>query len=289
MKKSIERFTLEEIESNNLLPTYLEQEIPFIATHVFTYDSDRLTPDYIKNNFGDDNCKGMGWYNSNSVDNEIIGTPEIVKQVMHRSDMSFREMPMRIFMQPGGHVTLPHYDGNSLHGLNLQVMGRKKWILTSPHTPLPTIPFMFAGMVKRDFHYDPAKYDFMEFETRSGDLLFLPRYWYHEVHSLDKVNLNINWVFTPLEPNENCLLGRREVEIVKLRKLMPLINKAFPDDLNSYGGRGREIINRYTANVNNFRAFTRLLKEILKYPQMLILANQLKARAKEFSENNFNV
>lgn len=289
MKKSIERFTLEEIKSNNLLPTYLEQEIPFIATNVFTYDSNQLTPEYIKENFGKDNCKSMGWYNSNSVDNEIIGIPEIVRQVMHRSDMSFREMPMRIFMQPRGHVTLPHYDGNSLHGLNLQVIGRKKWILTSPHTPLPTIPFMFAGMVKRDFYYDPVKYDFMEFETGSGDLLFLPRYWYHEVHSLDKVNLNINWVFTPLEPNEDSLLGRREVEIVKLRKLIPLINKVFPDDLDSYGGRGREIINRYTANVNNFRAFTRLLKEILKYPKMFVLANQLKARAKEFSENNFNV
>jgi hypothetical protein len=204
--------------------------------------------------------------------------------------MSVRKSPMRLFMQPRGHVTLPHYDGNSLHGFNQQVIGKKKWIVTSPNTPLPNIPFMFASLVGKNFKYNPRVYDFYEFETVPGDLIFLPRYMVHEVHSMEPVNLNLNWVCTPTSPNESSILGRREVEIVKLRKTLPLINKAFfPDNFSSYGGQGQELIDRYSREVSNTRMLKRLVKELAGYPRLLVLAKQLKERANEFSKNNFNV
>lgn len=289
MKHDIKYFRSDEIDLNSFVPAFLFEERPFIIRGIQACDTNLLSPNDIKKIFCNESKKDMGWYNSALIDDSTIRVPTIVKKVMARRDMSFRKFPMRVFMQPKGHITLPHYDGNSLHVMNLQVAGKKKWILTSPYTPLPTMPFMFAGMVPRDFYYDPKKYDFMEFETLPGDLLFVPRYWYHEVHSLDKVNLNFTWVFTPFFPNEDNPLGKREVEIIKLRKLFPLINKIFPDNIKEYGGRGEEIINHYISNVNNLRILARFLKEVMKYPKLLFLVKELKMRANEFAINNFNV
>lgn len=284
-KKPLSSLSYEEFVKLNLLP-----EKPVVIRQVFTFDSTVLTPEYILKNFTDENKREAGWFDADLVDNDIIRIPEIVKTVLSRTDMSVRKLPMRLFMQPYGHVTLPHYDGNSLNGLNLQILGTKHWIITSPNTPLPNIPFMFAGLVGKDFKYDPKKYDFYEFDTEPGDLLFIPRYWYHEVHSKSPVNLNLNWVFTPKYPNQTSILGRREVEIIKLRKSMSLINKAFfPDKFSDYGGQGEQLIERYSRNVGTFRMLSRLLKELCGYPKLLFLAGQIRERANELTNNNFNV
>lgn len=290
MKLEIAKESITELSYQQFVEKYLLPETPLIIRNVMSFDEKKLTPDYILKNFTDENKREAGWFDADLVDDATIQIPELVKSVLARKDMSVRKSPMRLFMQPGGHVTLPHYDGNSLHGLNQQIIGKKHWIITSPNTPLPNIPFMFAGLVGKNFKYDPDKYDFYEFDTEPGDILFLPRYWYHEVHSLESVNLNLNWVFTPTTPNQSSILGRREVEIVKLRKTLPIINSAFfPDKFVNYGGKGKELIDSYSDGVSNYRMIKRLIKELFGYPKLLILASQLKARANEFSKNNFNV
>lgn len=290
MQLTIDKVSINDIDYDDFVEKYLLTEKPVVLQDVNTFDTAVLTPEYIKQNFTDENKREAGWFDADLVENDVIKIPKLVSQILARDDMSVRKSPMRLFMQPGGHITLPHYDGNSLHGLNQQVYGRKKWIITSPNTPLPNIPFMFAGLVGKDFTYDANKYDFYEFETTPGDLLFLPRYWYHEVHSLGQVNLNINWVFTPMQPNQSSVLGKREVEIVKLRQSWPIINKAFfPDNFTNYGGKGKELIDSYSKGVSFSRMVTRLLKELSGYPKLIMLKNQLKSRAEEFSKNNFNV
>jgi hypothetical protein len=290
MRLEIDKRKLCDLPYEEFVEKYLLPEKPLVIQKVMSFNKEVLTPSYILENFNDENMREAGWFDAKLVDNAMIKIPEIVKSVLERHDMSVRKSPMRLFMQPGGHVTLPHYDGNSLHGLNQQIIGKKKWIVTSPNTPLPNIPFMFASMVGKNFKYNPTVHDFYEFETAPGDLLFLPRYMVHEVHSLEPVNLNLNWVCTPTYPNESSLLGRREVEIVKLRKTLPLINKAFfPDKFLNYGGHGQELIDRYSRDVNTIRMFKRLVKELAGYPRLLLLAKQLKERANEFSTNNFNV
>jgi hypothetical protein len=289
MRLKIDKKNLSDLPYDEFVENYLLPEKPLVIQKVITFNK-VLTPSYILENFSHENKREAGWFDADLVDNGTIKIPEIVKSVLDRQDMSVRKSPMRLFMQPRGHVTLPHYDGNSLHGFNQQVIGKKKWIVTSPNTPLPNIPFMFASLVGKNFKYNPRVYDFYEFETVPGDLIFLPRYMVHEVHSMEPVNLNLNWVCTPTSPNESSILGRREVEIVKLRKTLPLINKAFfPDNFSSYGGQGQELIDRYSREVSNTRMLKRLVKELAGYPRLLVLAKQLKERANEFSKNNFNV
>lgn len=290
MKLEIERFAMKDINIDSFLEKYLTEEKPFILTGVNSYDAEKLTPDYMRNFFAKDSSKkGLGWYNSPLVDNDVIQTPEIVKGILRRSDMSFRKQPMRAFMQPGGHVTLPHYDGNSIHVFNLQVTGRKRWVLVSSKTPLPTLPFMFAGMVPDNYQYDPEKLDFLECETSAGELLFLPRYWYHEVCTLARLNMNFTWVFTPKFAKIDNPVGKREVEMLKLRKIFPPINKILLEDFSDYGGGGSELVNEYSKNVSSFRAMTRFFKEAMKYPRAAFVYKGLKARANKFVVNNFNV
>jgi hypothetical protein len=290
MKLEMDRLAISDLGYEKFVSHYLLPEKPLIISQVNNFDTNLLTPEYVLENFTNEKKREAGWFDADLVDDGTIRIPDIVKSVLARKDMSVRKSPMRLFMQPGGHVTLPHYDGNSLHGLNQQVTGKKRWILTSPRTPLPCVPFMFAGLVGKDFIYDPVKFDFYDFETEPGDMLFIPRYWYHEVHSLGKVNLNLNWVFTPTTPNLNSILGRREAEIVKLRKSLPLVNKAFfPDKFSNYGGQGKELIDVYSKDINSLQMFSRLFKELAGYPKLLLLAKQIKQRANEFSKNNFNI
>ncbi|MEP7702690.1 cupin-like domain-containing protein [Paraglaciecola sp. 25GB23A] len=290
MKLDIDKVALPDLKDSVFIEQYLIPEKPLIISQVNTFDTNILTPNYVLEHFTDETKREAGWFDADLVDNGTIQIPTIVKMILAREDMSVRQSPMRLFMQPQGHVTLPHYDGNSLHGLNQQVLGKKHWIITSPNTPLPSIPFMFAGLVGKDFTYNPDKFDFYEFDTLPGDILFLPRYWYHEVHSMEPINLNLNWVFTPTTPNLNSILGRREVEIVKLRNTMPLVNSAFfPDKFSNYGGQGKELIDAYSKDVSNWKMLRRLFQELAGYPKLLILAKQIKQRAAEFSKNNFNV
>lgn len=290
MRMEIDRVDINSIDYDTFVEKYLLPEKLVVLTGIDVTSHASLSPQNIKERFAKDDMKRAGWFDVNMTQDEEMMVPEIVRQILDRDDMCVREAPMRVFMQPGGHKTLPHYDGNSLHGLNLQVAGKKKWILTSPKTPLPFMPFMFAAMVKPEFDYPDDKYDVYEFETNPGDMLFLARYTCHEVHSLCDININFNWVFTPDAPNESSPLGKREVEIVKLRKSMPWVNSVFfPDDFTKYGGQGEALIKRYSHDVGALRTFGRFMSELVKFPLLPFYAKGLKKQAGDFDKNNFNV
>lgn len=290
MQLTIERIDIKDIDYEGFVEKYLTLEKPVIISGVKNFDPKALTPQYIKQTFAKNELRSAGWFDSELPDNgDKVKVPDLVNQVMAREDMSLRKRPMRVFMQPKGHRTLPHYDGNSLHGFNLQITGEKKWILSSPNTPLPTVPFMFVGMVNRDFKVTSDQHDYYELTTKAGDLLFLPRYWFHEVYSIGKVNLNMNWVCTPVSPSVDSKLGRRECELLKVRSVFVFMNKLFPDKFSEYGGQGKVITDSYIKNISYFRVLTRCLKEISGIPKMLFLLKSIKSGANEFSENNFKI
>ena len=196
---------------------------------------------------------------------------------------------MRLFMQPKGHKTLYHYDGNSLHGFNLQMKGKKHWYLISPHTPLDSAPLMFVSLVSRDFMPDVQIHDYYDFETGVGEMLFLPRYWVHSVSTLAEENINYNWVVTPMFPNHESPLGKRESELLFLRKKLPFINKFLVDDFGKYGGKGEVITERYVKDVGFLRLLTRIGKELSVVPKTLFLLKEIKSMADDFEKNNFKV
>ena len=215
--------------------------------------------------------------------------PSLLHKVLIRKDMSVRPLGMRLFMQPNKHKTLYHYDGNSLHGFNLQMKGKKHWFLISPLTPTPFAPLMFVSLIAKDFMPNEDYHDYYDFETLPGEMLFLPRYWIHSVSTLEDENINYNWVMTPTFPNENSPLGRRESELLFLRKKIPFINRFLVDSYGEYGGKGEAIIEKYIDSVGYVRLVTRIVKELSYLPKTLFLMKEIKSMAKEFEKNNFRV
>jgi hypothetical protein len=128
-----------------------------------------------------------------------------------------------------------------------------------------------------------------EFETHPGEMLFLPRYWIHKVYSLDEINLNLNWVCTPKNPNIQSKLGKREIEILTLRKTFPYLNKFFHEDFKNYGGEGKELIKNYTKKSSFINIIFRIFKEILVLPRTIFFAKNVKKQAKKFENNNFDI
>jgi len=288
MKFIIDKIPLSEMTYDKFVNTYLLPEKPLILTGVDTYNENDITSEYVKNLFEDESKKSIGWYEAplSPTDRTL---PPFVHEVLAREDMSVRALPMRLFMQPNGHKTLYHYDGNSLHGFNLQMKGKKDWCLISPHTPLTSAPLMFVSLVAKDFTPNTNKYDYCEFETVAGEMLFLPRYWIHSVSTCAEENINYNWVVTPTFPNTTSPLGRRESELLFLRKKIPFLNRFLVDSYGEYGGAGECITNEYMKDVGYLRMCTRIFKEVSSLPKTLFLMKEIKSMAHEFEENNFKV
>lgn len=292
MKLTIERIPIDSLSYEDFVRRFYEPEIPVILTDAGVASPGVLTPDYLHSTFRVKSREKVGWYDAEMPTDPQAGPiriPSLVSSTLGRNDVVHRSTPMRVWLQPGGHKTLLHYDKNSLHGFNAQVHGRKSWILVSPATPLPTVPFNFVALVKEGFIPDSARYDVMEFKTHPGDMLFLPRYWYHGVATECDVNNNINWVFSPDSPNLRSEFGRRECEMLKLRQMMPLLFRWFPGSLNGYAGDGKRVVPRYVAGIGPLKAMIRLLKECLRLPRLLWLSKDIRRQAKTFARNNFNV
>lgn len=269
---------------------YLLPEKPVLIRDVKIPDASIVNVDYIKTTFLSESSRRPGWVVSGLVDNDAIKIPLLVKLTLARSDIRLCAEPMRLFLQPGRHTTLPHFDGNSLHGFNLQVQGSKRWIIVSPDTPLPSVPFTNVGMPPRGFDYDPGKYDFCEFVTRPGDMVFLPRYWFHEVHALEEKNLNFNWVLTPSFPNGSSRIGKRENELAAIARRSPLLDKFLCfGRFNGYGGQGEELLQEYSRGIGLTRMIGRFLTEIAGYPVLLFRLRHVMNRVNEYKRNNFRV
>lgn len=193
-----------------------------------------------------------------------------------------RDTHVRLWGAPQGTLTSWHYDGNGIHGLNLQVLGRKYWQLVSPETPLPTYPFVYASPQgaqplnarQRD------ELDWLEFETGPGDLLFLPRLWSHYVLSLDAWNANMNLVFTPLSL-ANSALARREYGRVaalaalqhsRIARLLPASIRASGDAVG-YGGAE----DHFRSHVPRAEVVKSALNELRMFPLASVVLHYRRA------------
>lgn len=288
MKQKITRIPIRDIDYEHFVKDYLLPEKPVIITGVDTYNEDEITSENVKKLFKDESRKSIGWYEAPILSSDET-IPTLLHKVLERDDMSVRPLGMRLFMQPYGHKTLYHYDGNSLHGFNLQLKGTKHWYLVSPQTPLSSAPLMFVSLVPKGFTPDDNKHDYYDFETKPGEMLFLPRYWIHSVSTKAQENINYNWVMTPMFPQKNSPLGRRESELLFLRKKVPFINRYLVDKFDEYGGKGEMIIERYIKDIGYSRLLFRILKELANVPKTLFLIKEIKDMASEFEKNNFKV
>jgi len=154
-----------------------------------------------------------------------------------------RDLPIRVWIACGGTVSPWHYDGNSLDGFNVQVRGRKHFMLVSPSTPLACFPLLTEA--RASFRGEDAlspRHCRASFVLEAGDMLYLPRYWFHRVQALDALNINVNWVWTDADfgaaapSRTERREGERVAVLVAWASLVNRLRRRRTAALAGYGG-----------------------------------------------------
>ncbi|MBL4868209.1 MAG: cupin-like domain-containing protein [Pseudomonadales bacterium] len=277
---SIESIQYSSISEEAFIKNYYLPEKPVLLKGIRILKEEMCNPEYIRKRFWDDTLKRPGWYSAPLPnENDDIKVPPIYRTLCNNDDTLVHETPMRVWMHSKGNITPWHYDLGGCHGFNAQVKGSKRWVIVSPQTPLPSVPLTHLGAVGVDFVPNSNKTTYYEFTTNPGDLLFIPRGWSHTVQTLEDVSINLNWLLTPVKPNLDTPVGRRECEIIKLLNtyLSILIVKK-KDDENSED----MVQNFIMKNISSTAAFIRLLKELCKLPRALFTAPKLVSALRNY-------
>jgi hypothetical protein len=94
----------------------------------------------------------------------------------------------RVWNHEKNNITQWHYDGNGIDVINICFNGKKKFILTEPNSQI-TLPFTNITLLET---YD-RKYEYI---LEPGDLLLIPRFWFHKVISLKNETITMNFCLT---------------------------------------------------------------------------------------------
>ncbi len=237
-----------------------------------TWDPDRLRS-YIEER---EAKLGAWWWDVTSdFRNGDYQTPAILSHLQRTCELQFREHPVRVWIAGRKTRSGWHYDGNSLDSLNVQVKGRKRFALLSPETPLGC--YAFDSLVLRQMYAGTrllnAHHDYTIFDLAAGDMLFLPRYWFHTVESQHDVNINLNWVWTDLDtaagPSRTAT-RERECVAVRLwvrRTIDRLRCRQIPRGLAQYGNsEGIEVPDRFYRETPSHRLLLRAALELATIP-----------------------
>ncbi|MCR9206910.1 MULTISPECIES: cupin-like domain-containing protein [Rhodopirellula] len=219
------------------------------------------------------------WYDvRQEMIDDVCTTPPVVTESMNPDTAFLRDNCVRVWFNSGGHTTPWHYDGHSLHVFNLQLKGKKRWTIVAPETPLPNMPFSKTCLFEENSLKGKRVY---EFDLCEGDMVFLPRYWFHHVHSVGELNVNVNWVLMPKQQPAATKIAARESEILwlldKTRFAMPSGVKWM---LDNFAGAGEPALKTLTKDVSMGRGISRVAKEVIRSPMVILAIPTLIRKAK---------
>jgi len=204
---------------------YYETETPVIIENIGeNWPAISLwNEDYIRQKLAKDKSAKAAslwyWMEKGTLE-EDYETPEIIDQLLHADDVFPRTELMRIWAHKKGNVSSWHYDANMVNVFNVQMTGKKEWLLVSPDTPLTCYPFTsFAVMDDNDKNIFRNK-TYTQVILNKGDMLYIPPLWFHKVFSLDEENLNLNWIFTKKQTNIKSITLVRELDRYALQSYL---------------------------------------------------------------------
>ncbi|MEO8700458.1 MAG: cupin-like domain-containing protein [Kofleriaceae bacterium] len=130
------------------------------------------------------------------------------------------------FSGPGVYTWL-HYDNNACHNLNAQLVGSKRCVLYAPDELARMAPFVLGGdnpaynCSSLDVEREPLAGG-LTGQLDTGDLLFIPAWWFHSFTHAGDFNANVNVWWKPETPRWNAVAARQAlVDSVAAAKLDP--------------------------------------------------------------------
>ncbi len=223
-----------DLETFRLSPEYLrtrigEREYPVLSTDSgflsYERDSVKLSFGEFAARLGAQRPEGPFFYFKNST--KLLPTELDDAHLITGLSRFFTKSVIRNLWISRGSITVGlHFD--AAENLNIQVRGRKRFVLfppgTSPYYPCPF--FSQTAHISEVFREGPEldRARFPRFDPsrgreailEEGEILYLPPYWWHQVTSLGDINVNVNtWCFPSLRkqllhPNQ-ALRGHYQV------------------------------------------------------------------------------
>lgn len=189
----------------------------------------------------------------------------------------------RLFLHPQGHVTGLHYEGNLLDVFSLQLRGTKRWKLRRGDRDHQLLPFYF---LEHQASYAPlgAPPDWTYvIDLQPGELLFLPRGWYHHVECPSDDNVALSLVSAPRDPDalDSVTLDTYREQLALQYHLRALLPARFADKLQTFvtgdAATGLGWARHYIASVSR-RAMLRRLASDLGVVTPKMVASMLRDR-----------
>ncbi len=151
------------------------------------------------------------WMERNTL-KEDYQTPAIIDQLIDSNNVFPRTEIMRIWLHHKGNISSWHYDANMVNVFNVQVTGRKQWLLVSPDTPLACYPFINFAVMDGNDEKNLRNKVCSQFYLEEGDMLYIPPLWFHKVISCRQENISLNWIFTKKQTSVVSKTLKRELE-----------------------------------------------------------------------------
>ena len=150
------------------------------------------------------------------------------------------------------------------------------------------MPFSQVAQTAAGWQPNPSQHDYMAITTEPGDMLFVPRYWSHQVHSLEACNVNLNWVWTPHQRNTQVAVGRRECAVLKLRWLLGRFGGfKYGVHIHNYADAGQNLLRTYTNALPRGLLLKTLLVELYNIVSSVPHRRSVASRMAQMSTNNF--
>jgi hypothetical protein len=184
------------------------------------------------------------YFEHNEISQRLFNLP-IFKQLANDRRIKFRQQ-MRLWQHQQGNISALHYDQRSTDLFNLCLTGKKQWLFAPPSAPVKCWPFYNIALPWQTQRNLPWQTATME----AGDLLFIPRNWFHQVTTLANNTQNINLIFNRLDNGD---MQAREAELAALRATF-IPHYVYGDN--------NPAINQTIQHVSFFRRIKRLLKEL---------------------------
>jgi len=188
---------------------HVETNTPFLLKRALSESACGRVADMIRAAELDETAYG-GYPVDRAVGARVERELPLFETLRERADL-YVQPDTRMWRHRKGNFTRNHYDGNGVHVVNLCLAGSKRFSIAPPGT-FWTLPLSNIGIVP-----DPSGFKY-EVDLTPGDALYIPRFWFHKVRTLEDDSVNVNANFYYMNRCDAPSVHQRNDDVLELHR-----------------------------------------------------------------------